>query len=124
MKSFIIRYNKGKAKVEMTTVNDEVLVAIQGDDIEISDGKFTIKQLYEIIQNWQKAEIELSDAYLRIRKLVNAWDTKPGGTDRFAVTEKRIQDILNERNKLYEYIDKLKTLLQGEGVFVPGIGEK
>jgi hypothetical protein len=91
---------------------------------DISDGTYTTRQLYEIIQQWMKAESELSDAYVRIRKLVNAWDTKPGGTDRFEVTERRIQDILNERNKLYKYIDLLKSLLQGEGVYVPGIGEK
>lgn len=29
----------------------------------------------------------LSDSYLRIRKIVGAWNTKPGGVDRFEVTE-------------------------------------
>lgn len=38
----------------------------------------------------EKSERELSDAYLRVRKLLNAYDTKFGGADRFEVTEAAI----------------------------------
>jgi hypothetical protein len=45
---------------------------------------------------WKRAENELSDAYLRVRRLVNAWDTKAGGVDRFEVTERRIAKLKAE----------------------------
>lgn len=39
-------------------------------------------------------EKELSDAYLRIRAKLQAWDTKPGGVDRFEVTEAALDAAL------------------------------
>ena len=42
---------------------------------------------------------ELSDAYLRVRSLVNAWDTKEGGSDRFEVTERHIKEIIAARKQ-------------------------
>lgn len=40
-------------------------------------------------------ERELSDAYMRIRTLVGAWDTKFAGVDRFELTEQKIKDLQN-----------------------------
>jgi chromosome segregation ATPase len=45
------------------------------------------------IEAFRKSEKELSDAHLRIRERVEAWDTKPGGEDRFEVTEKCIDSM-------------------------------
>jgi len=39
---------------------------------------------------------ELHEAYMRIRELVEAWDTKPGGVDRFEVTESKIKALKQE----------------------------
>jgi hypothetical protein len=39
------------------------------------------------------AERTISDAYLRVRQLLGAFNTKPGGTDRFEVTEQAIRDL-------------------------------
>ena len=41
-----------------------------------------------------RAAKEVSDAYLRVRKLLGAWDTQPGGADRFEVTERAITKLL------------------------------
>jgi hypothetical protein len=48
------------------------------------------------LETMRRSEKELSDAYLRIRALVNAWDTQPGGIDRFAVTEQRVSALTRE----------------------------
>ena len=47
-----------------------------------------------------KAERVISDAYLRVRALVNAYDTSHGGADRFAVTERLIKDLIEENKRL------------------------
>ena len=44
------------------------------------------------------AEKELSDAYLRIREKLGAWNTTHGGADRFAVTEAAV-DALRAQNE-------------------------
>lgn len=44
-----------------------------------------VRRLREELSAFRKSEKELSDAYLRIRELVGAWDTKPEGEDRFEV---------------------------------------
>jgi len=55
-------------------------------------------------------ERELRAAYVRIRTLLAAFDTKPGGTDRFEVTEKRLKELI-QRNKDLEYaLDQLIKL--------------
>jgi hypothetical protein len=53
------------------------------------------------LEELRKAEKLVSDAYLRIRELVGSWRTKPGGTDRFELTEQIIKD-LQARLVLYE----------------------
>lgn len=73
-----------------------------------SDGKMDLEQ--ERLKHFSRVESELaitrmaekltSDAYLRIRKLVNAFDTQDGGTDRFEVTEKKIQELVDFRNEI------------------------
>lgn len=47
-----------------------------------------------------KEDQALSDAYLRIRALLNAWDTAPGGADRFEVTEQRLTELLARAAKI------------------------
>lgn len=46
------------------------------------------------------AEKQVSDAYLRVRSLVGAWNTNRGGEDRFEVTENCVKDIIKKRDQL------------------------
>ena len=48
-----------------------------------------IKQLAQL----QKSEKKLSDAYLRIRQMLGAWDTNHGGENRFEVTEAKLAQL-------------------------------
>lgn len=57
-----------------------------------------------------RGDRELSDAYLRIRALVGAWDTQPGGADRFQVTEQKIRDLKADVSRLTAEGQKLHTL--------------
>lgn len=50
----------------------------------------------EEVGKWKAADKELSDAYLRVRELVGAWNTKPGGVDRFEVTEAAIRKVQSD----------------------------
>ena len=43
------------------------------------------------------SERQLSDAYLRIRTMLGAFDTNYGGENRFSVTEKALADLLAHR---------------------------
>lgn len=65
-------------------------------------------QLAEEVAPLKTAEREISDAYLRVRKLLNAYDTKPGGTDRFEVTERCIEtlkaDLAAAEHAVAEYV--------------------
>lgn len=54
-----------------------------------------IFQLKKQLDECRKSEKELSDAYLRIRNLVGAWNTVHGGIDRFEVTENKIKMLLD-----------------------------
>ena len=58
------------------------------------DYSFHLYRHYKEIERWRVAEKEISDAYLRIRKLVGAWDTQEGGVDRFEVTESIIKKLV------------------------------
>lgn len=58
--------------------------------------ELNLEQLIETKQ----AERELSEAYLRVRALVNAWDTNHGGEDRFEVTEDKIKQLLADKERL------------------------
>jgi hypothetical protein len=44
------------------------------------------------IEKLRVAKKEISDAYLRVRKLVGAWDTKEGGVDGYQVIQARYHD--------------------------------
>ena len=55
-----------------------------------------------------KAEKELSDAYLRIRQLVGAWNTKPGGVDRFEVTENAIKALRTQLEEMKSILRQLE----------------
>jgi len=60
---------------------------------ELSSQQTKIEMLQADVAEWKQAETEVSDAYLRVRTLLNAFDTKPGGVDRFEVTENKIKDL-------------------------------
>lgn len=52
----------------------------------------------ESINLWRTKEKLIGEAYLRIRKLVGAWDTCFGGFDRFEVTENKIKELIKKAN--------------------------
>lgn len=62
-------------------------------------------------QQLRESEKKLSDAYLRIRALVNAWDTSYGGDNRFEVTEEKIKDKIEENYQLTLANQQLKAEL-------------
>jgi hypothetical protein len=64
------------------------------DQCKISVLQAKVADLVKERLEFRKSERELSDAYLRIRQMVNAWDTQPGGADRFEVTEGKIKEML------------------------------
>lgn len=65
------------------------------------------EELKEENKRLKEAEKELSDAYLRIRELVGAWDTNKGGENRFKVTEDKIKRLKESRLTESEILDVL-----------------
>lgn len=53
---------------------------------------------------FKAADREVSDAYLRIHNLVKSFDTKPGGSDRFELTERRVKGLIAERDALRDQV--------------------
>ena len=66
-----------------------------GEMEKSDDGEYyDVEEVDKEIERWRVAEKEISDAYLRIRKLVSAWDTQEGGMDRYEVTESAIRKLV------------------------------
>lgn len=59
------------------------------------------------IEELKQSEEDLSDAYLRIRRLLGAWNTKHGGVDRFEVTENKIKDLQEKLKIAREVLCKI-----------------
>jgi len=66
----------------------------------------------EEVDALRKAEKELSDAYLRVRELVGAWNTNHGGENRFEVTENAIKALKKEVDQLKKENEKLRKILK------------
>lgn len=67
------------------------------------------------LEAFRKAEKITSDAYLRIRALVDAWDTNYGGENRFEVTEQKIKNMkaeLTELRKDKERLERIKPFIR------------
>jgi hypothetical protein len=80
---------------------------------------------------FKTSEKNLSDAYLRIRELLNAYDTQAGGADRFEVTERKLKELIDEnaalRERLAQLVEVLKdvrTTLLTEAMLNPRYGWK
>lgn len=86
-KEIEVAYSKGFAEGE----SKQAILELRGRDkfLEGVREKHTKE-----IEKWRVAEREISDAYLRIRQLVGAWDTQEGGSDRFEVTELAIKKLV------------------------------
>ena len=67
-----------------------------------------VKRLRDERDSFQRAEKEISDAYLRIREIVGAWDTNMGGENRYEVTENAVRTLKEENISLNEYIEQLE----------------
>lgn len=52
---------------------------------------------------------KLGDSYLRIRKMLKAYNTNYGGHNRFEVTEKALRDLIEERDKLIAELESEKN---------------
>ena len=59
------------------------------------------------------AEKELSDAYLRIREKLGAWNTAHGGADRFAVTEAAVDALREKVERLTGAAEALGAMPEG-----------
>ena len=51
------------------------------------------KELQQKLDDVTESAKVVSDAYLKVRKLVGAWDTNKGGENRFEVTEGKIKQL-------------------------------
>jgi hypothetical protein len=68
---------------------------------EIEESADSLLALVRRLVEFKQSERELSDAYLRIREIVpGAYDTAPGGTDRFEVTETAVQRLVKDLARL------------------------
>jgi hypothetical protein len=64
------------------------------------------------LSDYIESEEELSDAYLRIRAKLDAWDTKHAGADRFDVTEKALDDVIAERDAALARVEELEECIE------------
>lgn len=55
-----------------------------------------IARLESEVETFRTAGKEISDAYLRVRELVGAWNTNHGGENRYQVTEDAIKALRAE----------------------------
>jgi hypothetical protein len=78
-----------------------------------------VKDLEKARLEFRKSERELSDAYLRIRQMVNAWDTTPGGADRFEVTEGKIKEMLARVQALESALTLILPMAKGYAAAYP-----
>lgn len=78
---------------------------------EIGELQATNSHLQKLCEEQRASEKELSDAYLRIRSLVGAWDTNHGGENRFEMTEKAVADLLAKIEEQRVEIDSLNKLV-------------
>jgi hypothetical protein len=76
-----------------------------------------------------RSEKSVSAAYLRIRQLVNAWNTQDGGTDVFEVTERAVTALVAERDaalaQLADVISRLELATKERtGALAEAIGAR
>lgn len=102
MDSFLA--NVGIIRKDALPSPPELIMYLQEDAEEM------VLRLREELSAFRKSEKELSDAYLRIRELVGAWDTKPGGEDRFEVTEAAVKRLRDENELLQRRISELTNV--------------
>lgn len=72
---------------------------------EISNALKRLTAERQAHEETRRAERSVSDAYLRIREIVGAWNTKPGGVDRFEVTEAAVRGLKERVAELEEHHD-------------------
>lgn len=72
-----VRFDKNKAHTEMTSVNNEAMIVIEGEGIEVSDGHHTIEELYEHRIRLYLALVKIYDNYITpLRCTVVCWKSK------------------------------------------------
>jgi hypothetical protein len=74
------------------------LISLWIDDVDWLIAE--VKRLRDERDSFQSAEKEISDAYLRIREIVGAWDTNMGGENRYEVTENAVRTLKEENHRL------------------------
>lgn len=52
-------------------------------------------------------EDDMHRSYMRIREMLRAWDTNHGGQNRFEVTERRLAEVIAQRD---EYLRRLQSI--------------
>jgi len=73
-----------------------------------------VAMMYEELTELRKSEKTISDAYLRIRDMLGAYNTNHGGEDRFKVTEKRVSDLLELKARYDELIITVGNAYENE----------
>lgn len=76
---------------------------------EVREQAETIQTLQQEIVDWRKVEHEIGEAYMRIRTILDAFNTKPGGTDRYEVTEARARAAVEQNRQLSGTIQTLRA---------------
>lgn len=86
--------------MDIDKIEKKFLAGEKNIDMYVVQLIYEVRRLREELSAFRKSEKELSDAYLRIRELVGAWDTKPGGEDRFEVTEAAVRKLREDEKRL------------------------
>ncbi len=82
------------------------------DELTIENN--TLRQQLEV---YKASEKILSDAYLHIQELLNAYDTSYGGEDRFEVTEKKLKILIQRVRDLEIQIKEAEYLQMEEAKY-------
>lgn len=69
---------------------------------QVQDLEQKLKEVEKKSDEFKRAEKEVSEAYLRVRTLLNAFDTNHGGANRFEVTENKIKQLHSLATQLAE----------------------
>lgn len=80
---------------------------------EIGALKSSLDQAEKDRDAYREAEKRTSDAYLRIREILGAWDTKDGGEDRFEVTEAKAKALRSEAERYRDLLALILPMAKG-----------
>ena len=93
-------------------VNEDILKKLR-------EAKEEIEALKKQCAEYKSSEIELSNAYLRIRAIVSSWKTDYAGLNRFEETERIIRDMQKKLTTCIQALEETKRyFVEFDGVDV------